>query len=112
VTSRKTNGNIKFMQLYPAVAGDTLLEIGTAVISAVLSLNEHLSHTNTTCVLKLFYQLLYCCFIQYFPVRICIAKCFMNSSKQFSCKVMFENEHTFYSEYAVFVPAQFFAQLV
>jgi hypothetical protein len=31
------------MQPYPAVAADALLEIGTAVISAVLSLDDHLS---------------------------------------------------------------------
>jgi hypothetical protein len=34
------------LQPYPVVAADALLEIGTAVIPAVLSLDEHLSHTN------------------------------------------------------------------
>jgi hypothetical protein len=48
----ETNGNIEFLQPYPIVAADALLEIGTAVISAVLSLDEHLSQTNTSCVPK------------------------------------------------------------
>jgi hypothetical protein len=39
-------------QPYPIVAVDALLEIGMAVISAALSLDEHLSQTNTSCVLK------------------------------------------------------------
>jgi hypothetical protein len=39
----ETNGNIEFLQPYPVVAADALLEIGTAVISAVLSLDEYLS---------------------------------------------------------------------
>jgi hypothetical protein len=38
------------LQPYPVVAADTLLEIGTVVISAVLSLDEHLSQTNNSCV--------------------------------------------------------------
>jgi predicted nucleic acid-binding protein len=33
------------LQLYPIVVADALLEVGTADISAVLSLNEHLSQT-------------------------------------------------------------------
>jgi hypothetical protein len=41
----KTNGSIEFEQPYPVVAADALLQIGTAVISAVLSLNDHLSQT-------------------------------------------------------------------
>jgi hypothetical protein len=32
----KTNGNIEFLQLYPVVAADALLEISMPVISAVL----------------------------------------------------------------------------
>jgi hypothetical protein len=66
----ETNSNIEFLQSYPVVAADALLEIGTAVISAVLSL---------------------------FLVRTRIAKCFTNSNKRFRCEVMFENEHTFCS---------------
>jgi hypothetical protein len=38
------------LQPYPVVAADALLEIGTAVISAVFSLDEHLSQTNNSCV--------------------------------------------------------------
>jgi hypothetical protein len=34
-----TKGNIEFLQQYPVVAADALLEIGTAAISAVLSLD-------------------------------------------------------------------------
>jgi hypothetical protein len=40
----ETNGNIEFLQPYPVVAADALLEIAVAVISAVFSLDEHLSH--------------------------------------------------------------------
>jgi hypothetical protein len=68
----------------------------TAVISAVLSLEKHLSQTNTSCVPKFCHQSMYC-LIRYFLVRICIAKCFTNNSKQFWCEVMFENEQTFCS---------------
>jgi hypothetical protein len=39
--NNRTNGNIEFLQPYPTAAADTLLEIGMAIISAVLSLNEH-----------------------------------------------------------------------
>jgi hypothetical protein len=66
-----------------------------AVISAVLSLDEHLSQINTSCVLTCCYQLVYCCLIQYFPVRTCIAKCFTNSSRWLWRKLMFENNHMF-----------------
>jgi hypothetical protein len=52
----ETSSNIEFSQPYPVVAAaDALLEIGTAVISAVLSLDEHLSQTNTSRVLKFCY---------------------------------------------------------
>jgi hypothetical protein len=39
---------IEFLQAYPIVAADALFEIGMAVIAAVLSLDEHLSLTNTS----------------------------------------------------------------
>jgi hypothetical protein len=39
----ETNGSIVFLQQYLVFAADALLKIGTAVISAVLSLDEHLS---------------------------------------------------------------------
>jgi hypothetical protein len=45
----ETNGNIEFLQPYPVVAADALLETGTALNSAVLSLDKHLSQTNTSC---------------------------------------------------------------
>lgn len=46
------DGNIKFLEPYPVVAADTRLEIGTALISAVLS------QTNTSCVPKFCYHLI------------------------------------------------------
>jgi hypothetical protein len=55
----KTSGNTEFLQPYP-VAADALLEIGTAVILAVLSLDEHLSQANTLCIPKFCYQSVYC----------------------------------------------------
>jgi hypothetical protein len=80
-SKEETNGSIEFLQPYPVVAADALLEIGTAVISAVLSLDEHLSQTDTSCVPKLCYQSVYCCLIRYFIVQMRIAECFTNSSK-------------------------------
>jgi hypothetical protein len=56
----ETNGNIEFLQPYPVVAADALLEISTAVISSGLSLDEHLSKKNTSCVPKFCYQSVYC----------------------------------------------------
>lgn len=53
--THKINDSIEFFQTFPVVAADALLEIGTAVISVVLSLDEHMSQTDTTCVPK------YCC---------------------------------------------------
>jgi hypothetical protein len=38
-----TNGSIEFLQPYPVVAADAVLEIGTTVVSAVLLLDEYLS---------------------------------------------------------------------
>jgi hypothetical protein len=79
----KTMNQWKFLQLYPIVAADALLEIGTAVISAVLSLDDHLSQTNTSSVPKFCYQSAYYSIIGHFLTRIRIAKCFTNSSKRF-----------------------------
>jgi hypothetical protein len=70
------------LQPYPVVAADALLEIGAAVISAVLALDEHLSQTNTSCVSEICYQSI-CCRIRYFLVRIRIAECFTNSRIRF-----------------------------
>jgi hypothetical protein len=83
------------LQPYPIVAADVLLQIGTAVIPAVLPLDEHLSQTNTSCVSKFCYQSVYC-LIQYLLLRIRIAKCFTNSRKLFRYGI-FEKEHTFCS---------------
>jgi hypothetical protein len=41
----ETRGSTEFLQPYPILTDDALLEIGTVVISAVLSLDEHLSQT-------------------------------------------------------------------
>jgi hypothetical protein len=67
----ETNGNIGFLQPYSVVAADALSEIGTAVISAVLSLDEHLSQTHTSCVPKCCYQSMYCCLIRYIVTTHC-----------------------------------------
>jgi hypothetical protein len=53
----ETNGSVEFLQPYPMVAADALLEEGTVVISAVLPLGEHLSQqTDASCVPKFCYQ--------------------------------------------------------
>jgi hypothetical protein len=52
----ETNGSTELLQPYPVVAAGELLEIGTAVISPVLLLDEHLSQTHTSCVPKFCYQ--------------------------------------------------------
>jgi hypothetical protein len=44
----KTDDNIEFLQQWSAVAADTLVEIGMAVISDFLSLDEHLPAAETT----------------------------------------------------------------
>jgi hypothetical protein len=94
------------LQPYPIVVADALLEIGTAVISAVLSLDEHLSQTNTSWVTKFCYQLVNCRLIQYFLLRISIAKCFTNSNQRFRYEIMFENETRSTRDYTMFAPAQ------
>jgi hypothetical protein len=43
----ETDGNIKFLQPYPVVAADALIYTSTASTSNDLSLDEHLSQTNT-----------------------------------------------------------------
>jgi hypothetical protein len=43
----ETKCNIEFSQPYPVFAADALLEIGTAAFSTVLSLDEHVSQTDT-----------------------------------------------------------------
>jgi hypothetical protein len=78
---------------YWILAADALLEIGTAVILSVSSLDEHLSQTNTSCLPRFCYQSVHWRITRYFLVRIRIAKSFTNSSKRFRCKVMFDNEH-------------------
>jgi hypothetical protein len=44
----ETNGNIEFLQQYPVVAAGVLLEIGTAVTSALLLLDKQLSQTKVS----------------------------------------------------------------
>jgi hypothetical protein len=39
----ESNGNMALLQPHPVVAVDAVFEISTAMISAVLSLDEHLS---------------------------------------------------------------------
>jgi hypothetical protein len=74
------------LQPYPLVAVHALLEIGMAVMSAVLLLNELLSETHASCVPKFYYQSAYCCLILYILVRIHIAKCFMTAVYDFDAK--------------------------
>jgi hypothetical protein len=85
------------LQPYPIVAADAVFEIGTATISSVMSLSEHLSQTNTFCVQKCCYHLVYWYLIR----RLVVSKCFLNASwteaDGFDCEVTFENEHTFRS---------------
>jgi hypothetical protein len=50
----ETGDNIEILQAYPVVTADTLVEIGTAVISSVLLLDEHLTKTNICRVPKVF----------------------------------------------------------
>jgi hypothetical protein len=65
------------------------------IISDVLSLDEHLSQTNTSCILQFCYQIVYRCLIRYFLVRIGTAKCFTKISKRFRCEVMSMSEDNF-----------------
>jgi hypothetical protein len=37
------------------------------------------------------------CFIRFFPVKVCIAKCSTDSIKRFRCETKYQNEHTFWS---------------
>jgi hypothetical protein len=68
--------------MYPVIAADALIEIGKAVISAVLTFDEHLSEANISCDPKRCYQSVYRCVVLHLIFRIRIAKCFTNSSKQ------------------------------
>jgi hypothetical protein len=74
----------------------------TAVILTALSLDEHFSQTQTSCLQKFCYQSVYC-IIRYFLVRINIAKCFTNNSKRFRCSRMNKRSAR---EYTMFAPAQ------
>jgi hypothetical protein len=65
----ETTGNFEFLESCPVTVVDALSEIGTAVISAALSLDELLSQITTSRVPKFCYQSVYCC-IRYFLVRI------------------------------------------
>jgi len=56
----KSNGKIEFLQPYYIVSADALQGISTAVISAVLSIDAHLSQILPKC-----YQPVYCCLIRY-----------------------------------------------
>jgi hypothetical protein len=69
-----------------------LLEIGTATVSAVLSLDERLSQTGNSSLPELCHQSVHCRLTLYFLIRLPTAKCFMKSSKRFRYDVMFENE--------------------
>jgi hypothetical protein len=84
---------IEFLQPCSFVLADVLLDIGTAVISAVPLLDEHLSQTNTVC--RNLTSLVHCCLIRYFLTRISTDRCFMNSSKGLKYQLLFKNKHLF-----------------
>jgi hypothetical protein len=74
------NSNTKFLQLHPTVAADALPEIRTAVISAVLLRDEHLSQTlllSRNCS-----HLVHCHLIWCLLVGIHAAKNFTDSSQR------------------------------
>jgi hypothetical protein len=73
-------GSDEFLQPCSVVAVGILHEIATAVISAVLSLDEKLSQTHNSCVPKCCCRSV-CCLIRFFLVGVRIAKCFTGSSK-------------------------------
>jgi hypothetical protein len=86
----ETNANI--LQPYPVVAADVLLEICKAVISVLLSFDEHLSQTNSSCVRKFCLQSVHCCLIRNIFLGVRIAKRFTKSNKRFWWDVKFKNE--------------------
>lgn len=74
-----TNANIEFLQPYHVVA-DTLLEIGSTVISGILYLDKELSHTLFTPKS--------CCLID------TLLSVYAHRSKRFRCEVMLGSGHT------------------
>jgi hypothetical protein len=99
----QTNDNIEFLQPYPVVAADALLEIGTTVISAVLSLDVHLSPINISRVPKC-YQSVYCCLTRYLS-GYKLLNASWTAAKDFnvkSCSIMNTRSAR---EYTMFVPA-------
>jgi hypothetical protein len=68
----------------PAVAADALLEIGTAVISAVLSLDEHLSKIYTFCFPEVCYHLVHCCLIRYGLSRNAVLNAYLRAENECS----------------------------
>jgi hypothetical protein len=55
----ESNDSVEFLQPYPDVAADELLEIDKALTSALLSFDYHLSQINLSCVPKFCYQSVY-----------------------------------------------------
>lgn len=106
----ETNDNI--LQPYPVVAADVLLEICKAVISVLLSSDEHLSQTNSSCVRKSCLQSVHCCLFRNILLGVRIAKRFTKSNKRFWWKVKFKNEPTLCSWIHHIRICTCFAQLV
>jgi hypothetical protein len=73
------SGNVEFLQPYPVAAADWQFAVGTAVISTILSLDEQLSQTDTSCVQTFCFQSVYYYLVCYFLVRIFIAQCSTSS---------------------------------
>jgi hypothetical protein len=93
----EANDNAEYLQPYPVAVGDAVLEIGPAIISVVLSLDKHLSETNTSCVQKFFLQSVCCCLMRCILLKVRTAKCFTYSNKRVRFEVILQNEYTFYS---------------
>jgi hypothetical protein len=95
--NEETKSNIEFLQQHSVFAADGLLEINTALNSAVLSLDEHLSQTNASRVPKFCYQsVYYCCLFRLLVVRKSTVNCSTNCSKRFRFEEMFQSWHIFF----------------
>jgi hypothetical protein len=100
----QTTKPVAVLRSLPAVTADALFEVGTAVISDVLSRCEQLMQTNISCVSKFCYRVVYCR-MWYFLVR--------THATRFPCEVMFQKMNTCSArEYTVFASVYVaFAQL-
>jgi hypothetical protein len=102
----KINGNIEFLQPYPILGTWHWYSHNISCFVALWVIVTDKQHLCT----KILLSVVYCCLTRYFLARICIAKCFTNSSKWFQCEVIFGTEYMFCSwihhvcSYTAFVP--------